>query len=261
MSLRSLAAQSLSARQKSQLRKFAFQFGGYRMRRVEAIVDQLVREDGARSFLQIGANDGYMSDPLNLAIFRHGLRGAFVEPQANYHRELQNTYRGLPGLRYVQKAIASEAGHMTMFSLDCSSGRLPRWARGVGTLSADQIRKFGDQIPDIESYIRSQDVPCCTVPELLAEIDERDPDIVVVDAEGLDYAILSQFDFAALTTKLVIYETESMEAGDIDALSVMFVRCGFALLSAGQDTVAIRKTTRSWRSMGVEPAAADITQR
>lgn len=243
--LRSIAAHSLSARQKSRLRKFVARFGGYRMRRVEAVVDHLVREDGARSFLQIGANDGYMSDPLNLAIFRYGLRGSFVEPQPNYFRELQNTYRDLRGLRFVQNAIANAPGRMTMFSLDCSSGKLPGWARGVGTLSAEQIRKFGDQIPDIESHIRSQEVACCTVAELLGELDERDPDIVVVDAEGFDHAILSQFDFSQLTTKLVIYETESMEEGDIAALAAIFERSGFVLFAAGQDTVAIRKTTRT----------------
>ena len=243
--LRSIAAHSLSSRRKSQLRHVAARFGGYRMRRVEAVVDHLIREDGARNFLQIGANDGYMSDPLNLAIFRHRLRGSLVEPQPNYFRELQNTYRGLRGLRFVQKAIANAPGRMTMFSLDCSSGKLPGWARGVGTLSAEQIRKFGDQIPDIETYIRSQEVTCCTVAELLGELDERDPAIVVIDAEGFDHAILSQFDFAQLTTQLVIYETESMEERDITALAAMFDRSGFALFAAGQDTLAIRKTTRT----------------
>jgi FkbM family methyltransferase len=244
-----MAARSLSARQKSHIRSWASRFGGYRLRRVEAIVDQLVREDGARSFLQIGANDGYMSDPLNLAIFRYGLRGTFVEPQANYFRELQNTYRDFKGMRYVQKAIASEPGQMTMFSLDCSSGKLPGWAQGVGTLSAEQIRKFGDQIADIESYIQAHEVPCCTVADLLNGIDERDPAIIVVDAEGFDYAILSQFDFSALSTKLVIYESESMEASDIAKISAMFEDNGFSLVEAGQDTIAIRSTTQTFRSI------------
>jgi FkbM family methyltransferase len=247
--LRSIAARSFSARQKSQLRSLASRFGGYRLRQVETIVDRLVRDDGARSFLQIGANDGYMSDPLNLAIFRYGLRGTFVEPQANYFRELQNTYRDFTGMRYVQKAIASAPGRMTMFSLDCSSGRLPAWAQGVGTLSAEQIRKFGDQIADIDSYIQSHEVPCCTVAELLDGVEERDPAIVVVDAEGFDYAILSQFDFSSMATQLVIYESESMEGADIARLSDMFERCGFAILEAGQDTIAIKKTTQTFKTI------------
>jgi hypothetical protein len=43
-------------------------------------VEDIVLHDGARTFLQIGANDGYLSDPPNLAIFRHKLTGTFVEP-------------------------------------------------------------------------------------------------------------------------------------------------------------------------------------
>lgn len=247
--LRSWAARTLSARQKSQLRTLAFRFGQYRPREVETVVESLVVKDDARTFLQIGANDGYMSDPLNLAIFRHRLRGTFVEPQANYFSALQETYRGFEGMQFVPKAISHEAGSMTMYTLDCSAGRLPRWAHGVGTLSREQILKSGDQIPDIESYVRTQEVQCCTVPELLGEIGERDPDILAVDAEGFDYAILSQFDFAHLSTKLVIYESDSMQADDASLLSAALQRAGFALIDVGQDTIALKQSTETYRSM------------
>jgi FkbM family methyltransferase len=245
--IRSLAARSLSARQKSNLRSLAYRFGGYRLRPVEQLVEQVVLHDGAQSFLQIGANDGYFSDPINLAIFRHGLSGTFVEPQPNYFAELQKTYSKFPGMVYVPCAIATEPGTMTMYSLDCSSGRLPGWAHGVGTLSREQIRKFGDQIDDIDSYIRSQDVACITVAELLRRAAHPDPDIVVVDAEGFDHAILSQFDFAQLSTRLVIYETESMNKADAADLAQKLEAAGFVLLDADQDTVALRRDTATFR--------------
>ena len=108
----------------------------------------------------------------------HSLAGTFVEPQPNYFAELQKTYRNFPGMVYVPCAIATEPGTMTMYSLDCSSGRLPGWAHGVGTLSREQIQKFGDQIDDIDSWIRSQDVECITVAELLRRASHPDPDIV-----------------------------------------------------------------------------------
>lgn len=245
--IRSLAARSLSARQKSSIRNIAYRLGGYRLRPVEQLVEQVVLQDDARSFLQIGANDGYMSDPINLAIFRHGLAGTFVEPQTNYFNELQKTYRNFPGMVYLQNAIATAPGTMTMYSLDCSSGRLPGWAHGVGTLSREQIRKFGDQIDDIDSYIRVQDVACITVAELLRRAAHSDPDIIVVDAEGFDHAILSQFDFAALSTKLVIYETESMKAADAADLRRRLEAAGFVLIEADQDTVALRRDTATFR--------------
>jgi len=65
--IRSFAARNLSARQKSNIRNIAFSLGGYIRRPVEVLVEDLVLDDGARTFLQIGANDGYLSDPLNLA--------------------------------------------------------------------------------------------------------------------------------------------------------------------------------------------------
>ena len=245
--IRSLAARSLTARQKSSIRSIAYRLGGYRLRPVEQLVEDVVLHDGAQSFLQIGANDGYLSDPLNLAIFRHGLAGTFVEPQPNYFRELQNTYRKFAGMVYVQCAIAAQPGMMTMYSLDCASGRLPGWAHGVGTLSREQIRKFGDQIDDIDSYIRSQDVECITVAELLRRAAYPDPDILVVDAEGFDHQILSQFDFARLSTRLVIYETESMNGDHAADLKQRLEAAGFALFDADQDTVALRRDSATFR--------------
>jgi len=254
--IRSLAARSLSARQKSSIRSIAYRLGGYRLRAVEQLVEDVVLHDGARSFLQIGANDGYRSDPINLAIFRHGLAGTFVEPQPNYFAELQKTYRSFPGMAYVPCAVATEPGSMTMYSLDCSSGRLPGWAHGVGTLSREQIRKFGDQIADIDRYIRVQDVACITVTELLRRASHPDPDIVVVDAEGFDHAILSQFDFARLSAKLVIYETESMTAQDAADLRRRFEASGFVLLDADQDTVALRRDSATYRNRADKLGAA-----
>lgn len=254
--IRSLAARSLSARQKSSIRNIAYSLGGYTRRPVEVLVEDVVVLDGARTFLQIGANDGYLSDPLNLAIFRHRLTGTFVEPQSNYFRELQNTYRDFPGMSFLQYAIAAESGAMTMYTLDCSSGRLPAWAHGVGTLSHQQIRKFGDQIGDIESYIRSDEVQCITVTDLLERAPVRNPDIVVVDAEGFDHLILSQFDFTRLSAKLVIYETESMtEANTVD-LARRLEQGGFVIFEAEQDTIALRRDTETFRRRKAEGSKA-----
>ena len=245
--LRSLAARNLSARQKSNIRNIAYRLGGYVRRPVEVLVEDVVLQDGARTFLQIGANDGYRSDPLNLAIFRHRLTGTFVEPQANYFGELQRTYRNFPGMVFLQCAVAENRGAMTMYTLDCSGGRLPGWAHGVGTLSREQIQKFGDQIDDIDAYIRASEVQCITGADLLDRAAHRDPDIIVVDAEGFDHVILSQFDFARLSTKLVIYETESMAEKDAADLAQRLQVGGFALFEAGQDTVAMKRDTETFR--------------
>ena len=245
--LRSLAARNLSARQKSNIRSIAYRLGGYVRRPVEVLVEDVVLQDGARTFLQIGANDGYLSDPLNLAIFRHKLTGTFVEPQANYFRELQRTYRNFPGMVFLQCAVAENNGAMTMYTLDCSGGRLPGWAHGVGTLSREQIEKFGDQIDNIDGYIRASEVQCVTVADLLDRAAHRDPDIIVVDAEGFDHLILAQFDFARLSTKLVIYETESMAKEDAADLTQKLEAGGFAIFEAGQDTIALKRDSETFR--------------
>src|SRR5205085_323094 len=116
-----------------------------------------------------------------------------------------------------------------------------------------QIEKFGDQIGDIQSYIRADRVECITVTDLLARTLHRDPAMLVVDAEGFDHLILSQFDFAELTTRLVIYETESMDPRHAAELARKFEACGFGLIEAGQDTVALRRNTQTFRKHAARP--------
>jgi Methyltransferase FkbM domain len=115
---------------------------------------------------------------------------------------------------------------------------LPGWAHGVGTLSREQIRKFGDQIENIESYTRHDEVQCITVAGLLERALHRDPDILVVDAEAFDHVILSQFDLSRLTTKLVIYETESMEKADAADLTRKLEAGGFAAAGRNRSAAA-----------------------
>lgn len=252
--IRSMVSRKLTSRQKSNIRHFAHRMGTYRARPIEQMIESIVVKDGAKTFLQIGANDGYYSDPLNLAIFSHKITGTFVEPQSNYHRALRRTYAGFDGMTFLQCAITQQAGTMTMYTLDCSSGRLPGWACGVGTLSRDQILKSGDQIPNIEDYIRSGEVECITVSELLTQSTTSDPDIIAVDAEGFDYDILSQFDFATLSAKLVVYESDSMKPQDAATLACALTAAGFVLIDTGQDTVALRHDTHTIRALQVTQA-------
>ena len=82
------------------------------------------------------------------------------------------------------------------------------------------------------------------------------PDIIVVDAEGFDHLILSQFDFAALSAKLVIYETESMTRKDAGDLAVRLEQGGFAIFEADQDTIALKRDTETFRRKNAARKAA-----
>jgi hypothetical protein len=90
-------------------------------------------------------------------------------------------------------------------------------------------------------------VSCVSVSELFESTPIADPDIIVVDAEGYDHHILAQFDFRKLDTQVVIFESESMAAEQWSSCAAGFEQSGFALVPAGQDTIAIRRTTTTWK--------------
>ena len=258
--LRKLAANTLSARQKSIIRKLMFDRSLYSLREVEKCVQDVVLYDKAATFCEIGANDGYLSDPLNLAIYRFNLRGAFIEPQPFYFGELQKTYAGFPGIQFIRAAIADKPGRMKLFSFEMKSGKLPRWANGTGSLSCSQMLRYKDQIPDAEKYIVESEVDCMTVQQLFQCCTIKDPDILVIDAEGLDYQILSQFDLKGLNTKLIIFETESMGEAEQTACLKQIEEADFTLVPCGQDAIAIRRSTITWRSGRCRPLAVSAAR-
>jgi len=222
-----------------------FSCGLYQLTEVETAIHDAIATKGLSTFMQIGANDGYRSDPLNLAIFLHGLHGVFVEPQQHYCEQLKKTYANFEGLQFVQCAIAEKRGQMKIFSLDCSSGSLPPWASEVGTLSREQILQFKDQIPNIENYILVSEVDCITVAELLESSQFHDPDIIVIDAEGYDYQILSQFNFQSLSTKVVVFETQHLPEERRLACVDQLKAANFVVATAGGDAIAVRRGTKS----------------
>ncbi|QWG11007.1 hypothetical protein KMZ29_14575 [Bradyrhizobium sediminis] len=80
--IRSLAARNLSARQKSSIRNIAYRLGGYTRRPVEVLVEDVVLNDGARTFLQIGAMTAISP-----------IRSASVKTNRSIHRLNHNKLR------------------------------------------------------------------------------------------------------------------------------------------------------------------------
>lgn len=234
----------LSPRLKSRIRARLHQFGLLTPRRAERLILSAVACDGARTFLQIGVNDGQYADPLNLAVHRGHLVGALVEPQPVFYRAMQQTYRGIAGMDFINKAISDQAGTLPFYAFDPSDPGVPAWAHGSASLDRAKLMRFADRIPNVDRRIIEIPVHLVTVDQLLAETRYPNPDILVVDAEGHDARILRQFDFSRFRPMLILYEEESMSAPDAADIRTRLCTAGYALHAMGQDSAAIRADTK-----------------
>jgi len=145
------------------------------------------------TFVQIGANDGIMCDPLHDVIIasKRRWRGVLVEPVPYLMYRLRHkTYRSFTNdFMYVEAAIAptcAENGTITFFTIDPRNLSESHWMNGISSLSVPRSRQAS-------TYSRIV-VACMTVHDLADQINLHGvnaPLILLIDVEGYD-AVLVQ---------------------------------------------------------------------
>ena len=150
------------------------------------------------NFVQIGANDGAMHDPLHPLIasqMDRMWRGVLVEPTPWAMARLRRTYAALRGaFTFVEAAVATACDNGTVDLYEARPANMtaymtsePHWTTGISTLGVPPGRRASD-------YTRTR-VPCVTMAELAAwhmRGLER-VDLLLVDTEGFDWPLVSQW--------------------------------------------------------------------
>ncbi|MGI9603271.1 MAG: FkbM family methyltransferase [Acidimicrobiales bacterium] len=194
-------------------------------------------------FLNIGACDGVMGDPVYPLVRRHHWRGIAVEPVPYNFERLQRNYADEPQVILENAAISTEP--QTFWYVDEGSKSLPHIVSQVGSLNREHVlRNLGrlkimaagrplprqphhleefppvdlDEYdedlsidPDIEEYLTGIDIPCLTFNELLSKHQVASVDYLNIDAEGADYEIFKMIDFDVVRPRVICMETTSFD--------------------------------------------------
>lgn len=181
-------------------------------------------------FLQIGAFDGESRDPLFQAVRKYGLKGVLVEPQKPAFERLCENYRDQPQLQFVNAAIADRNEERTLYTLKSGA---------CTTASFDKRHLLKHRIP--EADIVEQPTPCLTFPELLKRSGREHIDLLQIDAEGADFAILKMVDFEHFRPSIVRYEQLHMTRPQRDEAARRLVENGYQLHADKMDVTAIQR--------------------
>jgi len=172
---------------------------------ISDVLLRIVLSDGRHSdftFVQIGANDGIMDDPIRKFVLKYGLRGVFVEPQPDVFARLQRNYAGVPNLAFENAAIAAQDGQREMYRFRKTSD-LPFWADGLASFSKETlIRNF----QNVEGEVETIHVPTLSFRSLLGKHGLEHLDLLQIDTEGFDYEIIKMIDFSATKPTIIHFE-------------------------------------------------------
>jgi len=228
-----------------------FQSAGYRVEKIrprlpgpELIVfDFVVQTVMSRfgedvTFVEIGANDGQLEDPLYPWVRRFPWRGVFVEPQPELCSKLRTLWDGRDGVSVIQAAIGTRAGKTTLWCVKDIPGGSN--FSGLASLDRDTLLKHRHRIPDIESRIEPIEVDVITITELLERAGLESLDILQVDAEGYDFEIIKMVDFARIKPRIINYEHCNLNWDDQAACRKLLTDQGYGFATYHGDTVAVQ---------------------
>ena len=190
--------------------------------------------------LQIGAMDGVFFDLLNPHLAQGGWRGILVEPLPDMFAALEKTYAAQPELKLINCAISNYEGSLTLRRINpeaVANGLLPKEALGITTGCIDRgFLARSDYTERFAPHMIEVQVPCRPLQNLLDEQGVEGIDVIVIDAEGADWMIAQQIDFARYAPRLFCIEYTSLTPAEIKECCLHMTACGYGLAICQEDT-------------------------
>jgi FkbM family methyltransferase len=211
-------------------------------------IEHCILACGAKTVLQVGANDGVRKDPVRPLLKKYGLTAVLVEPMPHLFEALKKNYADCPNIRFENIAVSSNSGTTPIFQIDPAAKQFPDWIQGTATLDRNVIMKHqvasGISASEYEQHIKETPVPILTVRDLLAKHSDLDGfSIVVIDTEGHDFEVVKSVLACRILPTLISYEHKHLSIEDQIECRSSLSRRDYQLLSGGDDTIAYLQPT------------------
>lgn len=201
------------------------------------------RQNHAHVFLlQVGAFDGVSGDPLYSLVEKHHLRGVLIEPQIDVYRRLEFNYSVFgPRFTLVNAAIGPHDGQIAMYRIKPAPD-VPNDVQQLTSLDKQFLRRHAAFLPNLESRILTESVPCITFETLFRElqIGNHHVNLLQIDAEGYDLEVLRAFDVAKRKPAIIQFEHRHVPRSGYEATLRDLLSLGYRVVRNGADTLAYR---------------------
>jgi FkbM family methyltransferase len=170
------------------------------------------------TFIQIGANDGLRNDPAREFIVRDRWNGILIEPLPDVFEQLKDNYCGLKGsnLTFVNAAVAASKSDPISFwtfnkgfldTLSVEEGLKYLRKSSFDIELVRKLRKRFKSDDDFEQALEEIKVPCLTLNYLVEKhLGQGNVDLLVIDAEGHEHAIITSINFDVLNPEAIFFE-------------------------------------------------------
>ena len=203
-------------------------------------------------FIQIGANDGEIDDPINRFIKRDKWSGILIEPQKTIFKRLKKNYVGYPGLIFENCAVSEKREQKKLYKLKFTDSR---WASGLSSFDKKLIelmieagyiernaKKDNIELPESkEDYITFDIVECYTLEDIIVRNNFHNPDLIILDVEGYEEKIIESIDYDLISPKIIIYENTRMNEESRKNIEKKLSKYNYVFFNDISDTLAYKK--------------------
>jgi len=184
--------------------------------------------------VQIGANDGVRFDDLYPIVTNGPFRGIVVEPLPDQFQRLQVNYAGHPQIVPINIAVHEHERALLLYRVSAQAlPRYPGWADGIASFDREHLIRHGVESHDIEAV----EVQCEPLMSLLRRTDMLDVDLLQIDTEGYDAAIVGMIDFELSRPQLIKFEHKNVDARTYGDTLRRLQGIGYRCSREGSDTV------------------------
>lgn len=157
--------------------------------------------DAKGCLLDIGANDGKTFSN-SRALIERGWSAVLVEPSPTAYKKLCYEHHMNSNVWAYMCAVGTESGKVVLHESNEHCG-----AHGlVSTIVASEKTRW-----ESTQTFEETEVECYSWADFQLHNGESKYDFISIDAEGMDYAILSQMDLKELQCKMICVETNSVD--------------------------------------------------
>jgi len=211
------------------------------------VVHWLMKQDPNRMVWQIGAADGILVDPVRSAMINFDPPAVLLEPNPYLFRRLQQSYAKNLNARLVEAAYGSEEGELVLNAVNpakVAEHSLPDWVNGLSSAYDDRNALGGLTIDEhttklIQQCVEHISVPVMNFCAVLSVSGQRHPDVLVVDAEGMDQEIIEDIINNDCRPAIIHFEIHCLDKSSTKAL-IQRLSEDYTVFEFGNDMTAYR---------------------
>jgi FkbM family methyltransferase len=207
---------------------------------LDYVLARRMLEGGDFYFVQIGAFDGRRYDPIYEWVRAFGWHGLLIEPQPHFFAELKKNYAGVAGLEFRQIAVGTTRERRPFYWVEIEEG-VTRDAGMIASFDRETLLKHRQFIPGLDALIRSEEIECEPLNEVLAALPSERIDLLQIDVEGYDYELIRILDLDRFTPSIIRFEHQHLAPERHDACVAKLLDHGYLVSLEEHDTLAYRQ--------------------